>query len=177
MKKRTCITCVMLALGVLGSMSSCAEFDKVLMGISPEMVKTLPPPASVAGATIKIQAGETDSPNWITVKMKNNNSGTATGYDSTEIARYTVIDGRAYLYLSYTELGGGMLRNAPRIFTYTLDGELDAVEEKPAPRSAAINIQSVKGKEYYGVINGYLHNQYQGTTERLTNAPIVITVK
>lgn len=162
----------MAVLGIAGMTTSCTQFNNAWTAFAPQWAETLPPPSSVAGGTIKI---ETTPGNWETVKMKSNSSGTVMGYDSTEGVKYAVIDGRAYLDFDYTQLISG----GRRIINYSLDGEsINPLErENSSYRSAYINIQSVNGKEYYGVLNGYLHNQYYGTTEQLRSVPIVIKVK
>lgn len=153
-------------------LSSCAQFNNAWTSAFPQFAETLPPPTSVAGATIEVQ---TESEGTIKIRMKNNNSGTVQTADQTGSVKYSVVDGRAHLYVAYTQL----IRGGAKIYDYTLDNDppRDTYVENSSPRSAYLTIQSVNGKEYYGVLNGYLHNGYEMTAERLSNVPVTIKLR
>lgn len=118
-------------------------------------------PASLAGATISIQGGDT-------IRMKTATSGTVNSVAADSIT-YRPRGKKADLSYAYME-GSGR-----RITTYALSGNENY--EGPNP-PATITFTSKKGNTYKGLLNGYLiDGGWQTTHAAYKNTPVTITVK
>lgn len=118
-------------------------------------------PATLAGATISIQGGDT-------IRMKTATSGTVNSV-ATDSITYRPRGKKANFEYSYT------IDNGRKINTYTLSGDENYAD---STKPATITFTSRQGKTYKGYLNGYVIDGGWQTTESVyRNTPVTITLK